>query len=155
MNYNEKLILAITKAMKEKKITGKMIEEETGVTQSSISNWKNGYQPKFENAIRVMQYLGIDSSEIMDLTDKSENDMRLFIAQNYAVELRDELKRRTENIHAILSDEVLTPEQKIIKIGYEINNIQCAFNSGFYDTELITGKDIAQYIPYGFKDYTE
>jgi len=153
LNYSDRLIDAITTAMKKRKITGKMIEEYTGVSHTTISMWKKGYQPKFDNALKVMQYLHIDMADILDIVGKSEQEMRLLIAQNYVIEIRDTYKRLVERAINVLKNDRLQDVHKLFVIENLIweNNSHLIFYS---EDDVITGQYLDQFIPDGFRDFS-
>lgn len=57
----------ITKAMEQKKISAYQLEEDLGLSHSTISSWKRGTQPTIEKAINVIKYLGLSADEIFDI----------------------------------------------------------------------------------------
>jgi len=151
MNHSERLIKAISDAMKKQKVTGKMIEEYTGVSQTTVSMWKKGYQPKFDNAVKVMQYLGIHMADILDITGKSEQEMRLLIAQNYVLEIRDSYERYVNQVLKTMNSN-LQDAHKLFAIEKmareEIGMIKLFYS----EDDVITGQYIDQFIPEGFID---
>ncbi|WP_300808959.1 helix-turn-helix transcriptional regulator [uncultured Acetatifactor sp.] len=57
----------ITKAMEQKKISAYQLEEDLGLSHSTVSSWKRGTQPTIEKAIKVIKYLGLSADEIFDI----------------------------------------------------------------------------------------
>lgn len=49
------------KLLSEKKITPYKVAKETGISQSTLSDWKNGKSsPKYDKLIRIANYLNVD-----------------------------------------------------------------------------------------------
>jgi transcriptional regulator with XRE-family HTH domain len=66
MNFIEEIL----KVMNEKDINAYQLEEEVGLSHSTISSWKRGTQPTIDKAIRVIKYLGLSADEIFDIIPK-------------------------------------------------------------------------------------
>lgn len=59
------IIERITKILKYKKITQKKLAEETGIKESTISEWKKGSIPKSDAIIKIAKYLNITTDYIL------------------------------------------------------------------------------------------
>ncbi len=82
MSNSKRMYLNFVSILKEKNITQYKIAKETGISQSTLTNWKNGtYTPKLEKLEKLSRYLGID---ISDLQGEGKGDKRLPILGNIA-----------------------------------------------------------------------
>ena len=61
------------KLLKERNVTAYRVSKETGITQSTLSDWKRGRStPKSENMKKIADYFGISIDYLM--TGKEQND---------------------------------------------------------------------------------
>lgn len=64
--------MKLKEIMKSKNITQKDIEENTGITQATISNWVNNKKlGQIENLIKVCDYLNVSSDELLEIKKPS------------------------------------------------------------------------------------
>lgn len=56
-----------------KGLTPYKVAKETGISQATLTSWKNGtYIPKYDKLKKIADYLGIDVSELMGNSNKTE-----------------------------------------------------------------------------------
>ncbi len=67
--------------LKSKKISAYKVSKDTGVSQATLTNWKNGtYVPKYDKLKKIADYLGVDVSELIE-DSLSENRQIPIIGQ--------------------------------------------------------------------------
>ncbi len=55
------------KLLEEKKLTSYRVSKETGIAQSTLSDWKNGKSsPKIDKLIKIADYLNVDVKILAD-----------------------------------------------------------------------------------------
>lgn len=60
--------------LKSKGLTPYKVSKETGVSQATLTNWKNGsYTPKYDKLKKIADYLNIEVSELMGNGERNEN----------------------------------------------------------------------------------
>lgn len=62
MNFTDKIL----KVMNEQNISAYQLEEETGLSHSTISSWKRGTTPTIDKAVKVIKYLGLSADELFE-----------------------------------------------------------------------------------------
>ncbi|CAK7025046.1 MAG: hypothetical protein EUB_02297 [Eubacterium sp.] len=82
---NDNGYLAFSKLLNEKGVTAYKVSKETGVTQSTLSDWKRGRStPKTDNMKKIADYFGVSIDYLMTGKDSTpeENPIDLDYAKN-------------------------------------------------------------------------
>lgn len=75
--------LAFSKLLNERGVTAYKVSKETGVTQSTLSDWKRGRStPKTDNMKKIADYFGVSIDYLM--TGKESNDENTSTEKDYA-----------------------------------------------------------------------
>lgn len=80
---NDNGYLAFSKLLNERGVTAYKVSKETGVTQSTLSDWKRGRStPKTDNMKKIADYFGVSIDYLM--TGKESNDENTSTEKDYA-----------------------------------------------------------------------
>ena len=80
---NDNGYLAFSKRLNERGVTAYKVSKETGVTQSTLSDWKRGRStPKTDNMKKIADYFGVSIDYLM--TGKESNDENTSTEKDYA-----------------------------------------------------------------------
>lgn len=80
---NDNGYLAFSKLLNERGVTAYKVSKETGVTQSTLSDWKRGRNtPKTDNMKKIADYFGVSIDYLM--TGKESNDENTSTEKDYA-----------------------------------------------------------------------
>ena len=82
-------------------VTSYKVSKETGVTQTTLSNWKSGRStPNAKNLQKIADYFGVSLGYLMGTEEEEPNavdtEKNLIVLDDDALELLEELKTRPE-----------------------------------------------------------
>lgn len=86
------------KLLKEHDVTAYRVSVDTGVSQSSLSDWKTGKsKPKYENMKKIADYFGVTVEYLNGEADERKpNEKRLINEDEELTDYLDELRSRPE-----------------------------------------------------------
>lgn len=59
----------LRKMMRDRDVTAKVISRETGIAQSTLSDWLNGRDPKLDGVVKIARFFGVSIEFMITGTD--------------------------------------------------------------------------------------
>lgn len=108
------------KLLKERDITAYRVAVDTGVSQSSLSDWKKGKsKPKYENMKKIADYFGVSVEYLNgEADDPKPNEKPLINGDEELTDYLDELRSRPEMrmLFSVAKDATKSDVERAVRI---------------------------------------